>query len=80
MLQIQFEYPIRGVNMQVIACCKDVIGSEYVSGLTLTFLNEDDVRVHVPYDEDMFNDLEAEAIYMLADVYYNPELNFSHAH
>lgn len=80
MLQIHFEYPIRGQNLTVVACCKSVLNGEYVEGLTFTFLNEDDARVHIPYDKDIFDDLESEAIYMLAELYYNPELNFGYGH
>lgn len=76
MLQINFEYPIRGINLQVVAACRSVLNGEYVEGLTLTFLNEDDVRIHVPYNKDIFDDIESEAIYYLAEAYYNPELNF----
>lgn len=76
MLQVNFEYPINGINVQVIATCKSVLDGEYVEGLSLTFLNEDDTRIHVQYDKEVFNDIENEAIYFLSEAYYNPELNF----
>jgi len=77
MLQVTFEYPMRNQSVQVVATCKNIIGAEYIEGLTLTFLNEDDIRIFVPYEKDLFEDIESEAVYMLAEAYYNPELNFA---
>lgn len=78
MLQVTFDYPIKNQNLQVLATCKSVLGSEYVEGLSLTFLNESDERVKVLYDKELFDDIESEAVYLLADAYFNPELNFKH--
>lgn len=80
MLQVEFNYPIRGQEVKILATCTGVLGAEYVEGLTLSFFNDADDRILVPFDQDLFDDIESEAVYMLADAYYNPELNFNHAH
>lgn len=80
MLSVNFEYILPNQNVTVVATCRSVVGAEYIEGLTLTFLNEDDIRIHVPYDKELFEDIESDAVYYLAEAYYNPELNFAHAH
>lgn len=80
MLQVQFEYLIKGQAIEVIASCKSIVDSQFVDGLSLAFLNDKDERILVPYDKDLFEDLENEAVVMLAEAYYNPELNFNRTH
>lgn len=80
MLSVTFEYNLRGLPIQVLAACRDVIGDEYIKGLTLTFLDENDLRLHIPYDKDLFEDVEAEAVYLLSENYFNPSLDFSQRH
>lgn len=78
MLQVLFDYPINGENVQVSASCKSINGED-VEGLTFIFLDYDDNVLKITYDKEMFSDIEDQALYMLADAYYNPELNF-HQH
>ncbi len=77
MLQVQFDYPVNERMLKVIASCKSVVNEEYVESLSITFLDSDDVVVKIEYDKDMFDDIEGEALIMLADLYFNPELNFA---
>lgn len=76
MYTVSFEYPVNTQLLTVNATCKSIIDTE-VSGLTLVFTNSDDVVVKVNFDQDMFEDIEAEACAMLNDMYYNPELDFN---
>lgn len=76
MIQITFDYEIKGKLYQVIAQCKDVVNDYDITNLSLTFLDENDNRIKIDYDKDLFEDLESEAMYYLANEYYNPELKF----
>lgn len=78
MLKVYFDYPISDKQIvEVVATCKSVLGGETVEGLSLQFLDEDKNPVKISYDKELFEDLEHTAIYMLAEEYYNPSLNFS---
>lgn len=77
---ITFQYEIKGKILQVVASCKSILNGEDVEGLSLTFLNENDERVKVSYDKEVFEDLEHEAVYLLAEEYYNPPVNFERGH
>lgn len=76
MLNVLFDYPINGENVVVSASCKSINEGD-VDGLILVFLDHDDNPIKVNYDKEMFEDIEDQALYMLNDAYYNPELNFN---
>lgn len=81
MYQVEFDYPIDGKMMKILAKCKDVINEETVRGLSFTFFDGDDNIIKVEYDEGLFEDIEDEALILLSDLYYNRnELNFSQTH
>lgn len=72
MYTVEFEYPVKGQQLKIFATCKEIIDEE-VNGLSLTFLDATDTRIHVSYEKEVFDDIEAEAICYLADLYYNRE-------
>lgn len=80
MLSVEFEYDINGLPVKVLASCRAIVEAEHIEGLKLIFLGEDDMRLNIPYDKDLFADIEDQAVYLLAESYYNPELNFYHNH
>lgn len=75
MIQVIFDYDINGHNIQVSASCKSIYGED-VGDLKLVFLDQEDNVIKVSYDKDLFNEIEDQALLLLADAYYNPELNF----
>lgn len=76
MIQVEFDYPINNKLMRIVATCKSVIDGEVIEGLTLMFVDEQDNRVKVSYEKELFIELEDEATVHIADAYYNPEINF----
>lgn len=80
MLAISFEYDLDGLPVTIFATCKSITDAEQIDGLTITFVGEDDVRLHIPFNKDLFDDIEDEAIFHLGNAYYSPELNFNRAH
>lgn len=76
-MSVTFECEINGKILQVLATCKSVIET-HLEGLSLTFLDENDIRIHVSYDKELFEEIEAEAEYYLSQEYYNPEVRFNH--
>lgn len=83
MWQVEFNYPVGAQMAKVVASCKSIVADEYdpyVTGLTLTFLDKDDVPIKVDYDKEIFEEIEDEAMLMLSELYYNPELNFQNTH
>ena len=80
MLQVCFDYNINHQYVKVTASCNEIIDSDDVQGLKFIFTNENDIRIHVEFNEETFEDIEAEALYLLAEQYYNPKLNFNQAH
>lgn len=77
MISAEFEYPIDDKMVKVVANCNAVV-NEDVYGLSLTFLDKDDNIVKVEFDPDLFEDLEIEALTVLAEIYYNGEISYSH--
>lgn len=75
MLSAEFYYPINDVMTKVVASCKEVV-HEDVFGLSIAFYDKEDNLMRVEYDAEMFEDLECEALAMLAEVYYNGELGY----
>lgn len=83
MWTVEFDYPVGAQMAKVVATCKSIVADEYdpfVDGLTLTFLDKDDVPIKVQYDKDIFEEIEDEAMLMLAEVYYNLDSKFEHSH
>ena len=80
MISVTFDYDLRGLPIRIFATCKEIVGSEYIEGLTISFLGEDDMRLNVKYDKDLFEDIEAMAVDLLAESYFNPELHFYNHH
>jgi len=76
-LKVTFPYYINDILYEVTASCRNITEAEDVEGLTLEIKNEDETLVKIPYDKDLFEDLELEAMHFLAEEYYNPQLDFS---
>lgn len=80
MLEVEFGYPVNNRMMKVVARCKSVINEKYVDGLSITFFDLEDNVVKVSFDADMFEDIEDEALIMLADLYYNKPVDHVQTH
>lgn len=62
-------------KVRVVACCRSVVNYD-VSGLTLRFYDENDDILHIEYNKEFFEEVEAAAVDALLDDYYNSTLGY----
>jgi aspartate 1-decarboxylase len=76
MYGVEFEtlLPKTNEKVTVIAHCKSINGYD-VNGLTLKFVNGNDVVIIISYDKDFFEEVEQEANNLLLEDYYNSEFS-----
>lgn len=75
MYKVNFQFYLTDTDLvNVEASCSDV-GLYDCSDLVIRFLdNEGNAIQSIPYDEEMFDDIELEAMERLADEKYSPQL------
>lgn len=77
MYQVNLDAWLPGTEQKVcvVACCKSINGYDII-GLTLRFYDENDEILHIEYDKEFFDDVEAAANDALLDEYYNSTLGY----